>query len=156
MIRKVLLLTLVFATVSEIRINAQTLEAFKRQLATPSTSRTGAEARVSVVESADVASMLAQVATQQPRLRFRGYRVCIFFDNGQDARAGAVAARDLFEETYAGIPVYMVYENPYFKVSVGNCLTAEEAVILKGRVSGTFPRAFLKNEELTTADLLPQ
>lgn len=156
MIRKVLLLTLVFATVSGIRIDAQTLEAFKRQLATPSTSRTGAEARVSVVESADVASMLAQVATQQPRLRFRGYRVCIFFDNGQDARAGAVAARDLFEETYAGIPVYMVYENPYFKVSVGNCLTAEEAVILKGRVSGTFPRAFLKNEELTTADLLPQ
>lgn len=156
MIRKVLLLTLVFATVSGIRIDAQTLEAFKRQLATPSISRTGVEARVSVVESADVVSMLAQVATQQPRVRFRGYRVCIFFDNGQDARAGAVAARDLFEETYAGIPVYMVYENPYFKVSVGNCLTAEEAVILKGRVSGTFPRAFLKNEELTTADLLPQ
>lgn len=156
MIRKILLLTLVFAVVSGIRIDAQTLEAFKRQLATPLTSRTGIETRVSVVESADVASMLAQVATQQPRVRFRGYRVCIFFDNGQDARAGAVAARDLFEETYAGIPVYMVYENPYFKVSVGNCLTAEEAVILKGRVSGTFPRAFLKNEELTVTELLTQ
>lgn len=156
MIRKILLLVLVFATVSGIRIDAQTLETFKRQLATPSISQTGVEARVSVVESADVAPILAQVALQQPRIRFRGYRVCIFFDNGQDARAGAVAARDLFEETYAGIPVYMVYENPYFKVSVGNCLTAEEAVILKGRVSGTFPRAFLKNEELTTTDLLPQ
>ncbi len=154
MIRKILLLTLVFASLSGIRVDAQTLEVFKRQLATPATSRTGVEARVSVAESADVAPMLAQVATQQPRIRFRGYRVCIFFDNGQDARAGAVAARDLFEETFAGIPVYMVYENPYFKVSVGNCLTAEEAIILKGRVSATFPRAFLKNEELTAADLL--
>ena len=154
MIRKILLLILVFASLSGIRVDAQTLEAFKRQLATPATSRTGVEARVSVAESADIAPLLAQVATQQPRIRFRGYRVCIFFDNGQDARAGAVAARDLFEETFAGIPVYMVYENPYFKVSVGNCLTAEEAIILKGRVSETFPRAFLKNEELTAADLL--
>ncbi|MFQ7501936.1 MAG: hypothetical protein ACLRMJ_00120 [Alistipes finegoldii] len=33
------------------------------------------------------------------RLRFPGYRVCIFFDNGQDARAGAIAAKK-FEENY--------------------------------------------------------
>lgn len=153
MIRKILLLILCLVVGSGDRIDAQTLEAFKRQLAVPTTSRAGVEARVSVSESADVATLLAQVA-EQPRIRFRGYRVCIFFDNGQDARAGAVAARDLFAETYAGIPIYMVYENPYFKVSVGNCLTAEEAIILKGRVSETFPRAFLKNEELTAAELL--
>ena len=38
----------------------------------------------------------------------------------------------------------MFYENPYFRVTVGNCLTLEEAIILKGRVSGTFPKAFPK------------
>ena len=89
-----------------------------------------------------------------PCLRFPGYRVCIFFDNGQDARAGAIAAKKLFEENYPGIKVYMVYENPYFKVAVGDCLTTEEAIILKGRVSSAFPKAFVKNETLSIADLL--
>ena len=93
-------------------------------------------------------------ARQRSPLRSTGYRVCIFFDNGQDARAGAIAAKQLFEENYPGIKVYMVYENPYFKVAVGDCLTTEEAIILKGRVSSAFPKAFVKNETLSIADLL--
>lgn len=40
--------------------------------------------------------------------------------------------------------VYVDYEIPYFIVSAGNCLTKEEAIMLKGRVSATFPKAFLK------------
>ena len=87
-------------------------------------------------------------------MRLRGYRVCIFFDNGQDARAGAEAARKLFEETYPSTQAYMVYDTPYFKVTVGDCLTAEEAIVLKGKVSATFPKAFVKNEEVSLADLL--
>ena len=77
-----------------------------------------------------------------------------YFDNGQDARAGAFAAEALFKETYPGIMVYPVYENPYFKVVVGNCLTAEEAIILKGKIASTFPKAFVKSEEFSMADLL--
>ena len=69
-------------------------------------------------------------------------------------REGAFEAKKLFEETFPDVKVYMGYENPYFKVSVGNCLTAEEAIILKGRVSATFPKAFLKNEEIAVSDLV--
>lgn len=50
--------------------------------------------------------------------------------------------------------VYPVYENPYFKVAVGNCLTAEEAIILKGKIASTFSKAFVKSEEFSMADLL--
>ena len=50
--------------------------------------------------------------------------------------------------------VYMDYKIPYFVVSVGDCLSNEEAVILKGRVTGTFPKAFLKNEEFPISNLL--
>ena len=47
----------------------------------------------------------------------------------------------------------MVYESPLVLGSVGNCLTTEEAIILKGRVSATFLKAFLKNEVISVADL---
>lgn len=136
-------------------VRAQSLDAFKEQLAAPSVSgRTFGEAKVIVAEYDDARTAIDAAVRTGSRLRFRGYRVCIFFDNGQDARANAVAAKKLFEETYPDTRVYMVYENPYFKVTVGNCLTAEEAIILKGRIAATFPKAFPKNEELSVSDLL--
>lgn len=150
--RKILIFTLtVLLTVVATTLRAQSLGAFKQRLAAP---LSGSDARVAVTEAADAAQAVAQASRNNARQRFRGYRVCIFFDNGQDARAGAAAARSLFESTFPGVRAYMIYENPYFKVSVGNCLTAEEAIILKGRISGVFPKAFLKNEDLTLGDLL--
>ena len=138
----ILILMLLCAAVS---LRAQSLDAFKQRLAEPvaGTAFFG-RAQVTVAE--------AVRAGQQ--LRVRGFRVCIFSDNGPEARNGAFAAQKLFEETYPGVKVYMDYKIPYFVVSVGDCLSNEEAVILKGRVTGTFPKAFLKNEEFPISNLL--
>ena len=136
-------IAVIFAAAAFAPLRAQSLDAFKERLAAPVVSDAAfGTARVTVTEYVG------------QRLRLRGYRVCIFFDNGQDARAGAFAAEALFKETYPGIMVYPVYENPYFKVAVGNCLTAEEAIILKGKIASTFPKAFVKSEEFSMADLL--
>ena len=141
----ILTLMLLCAAVS---LRAQSLDAFKQRLAEPvaGTAFFG-RAQVTVAEQAE-----AVRAGQQ--LRVRGFRVCIFSDNGPEARNGAFAAQKLFEETYPGVKVYMDYKIPYFVVSVGDCLSNEEAVILKGRVTGTFPKAFLKNEEFPISNLL--
>lgn len=137
---------------------AQSLTPFKERLATPLTSPvengTGIGARVTVEEYGDANEIVASAGMVNPRMHFKGYRVCIFFDNGQNARSEAVEAKTLFQETYPDIPIYTVYENPYFKVTVGDCLTVEEAIILQGRISATFPKAFHKNENLTIANLL--
>lgn len=147
----ILLLTLL--SVGALR--AQSLDAFKQRLAVPlMSSGSLSTARVAVTEYGDAAKAVARATNATQRQRVRGYRVCIFFDNGQDARAGAFAAKALFESSYPGIKVYMPYDNPYFRVTVGNCLTAEEAIVLKNRVSGVFPKAFPKNEELLLSDFV--
>lgn len=134
---------------------AQSLDVFKQRLAQPTAgSALFNSAKVVVTEHGDAARAIAQAAQAAQKLSYKGHRVCIFFDNGPDARNGAIEAKKLFEETFPGIKVYMVYESPWFSVSVGNCLTTEEAIILKGRVSATFPKAFLKNEVISVADLL--
>lgn len=134
-------------------LRAQSLEAFKEQLARPSA---GAAAPACVVaqEYGDAAEAVARAARSEHRPSVKGFRVCIFSDNGPDARARAEAALTLFTETYPGIRGYKTYDTPYFRVTVGNCLTAEEAIILKGKVSATFPKAFPKSEELTLQDFL--
>ncbi|WP_418991826.1 hypothetical protein [Alistipes sp.] len=154
--RSISILVLILLTAACVySLRAQSLEAFKERLLSPVASPVSlGAARVRVVEHGDAARAVEEAARSSARLRFRGYRVCIFFDNGQDARASALAAKTLFEEQFPDIRVYWVYENPYFRVTVGNCLTAEEAIILKGRVSAVFPKAFPKSEELSVSDLL--
>lgn len=132
-------IAVIFAAAAFAPLRAQSLDAFKERLAAPVVSDAAfGTARVTVTEYGDAEKAVDDASRVGQRLRLRGYRVCIFFDNGQDARAGAFAAEALFKETYPGIMVYPVYENPYFKVAVGNCLTAEEAIIRKA-----FPRAVI-------------
>lgn len=140
-------------------VRAQSLEAFKQRLAQPVWSEAAESvgnargAQVVATEYGDAARVVAEAArTVHHRSTIKGYRVCIFADNGQDARARADVALSLFRESYPGIPGYKVYDAPYFRVTVGDCLTAEEAIILKGRVAGIFPKAFPKSEELTLHD----
>ena len=134
--------------------HAQSLDAFKQRLAEPTPGATlFNRAQVTVTEVADA-------ARAGQRLYFEGFhRVCVFSDNGPAARDGAFAAKALFEETYPDVKVYVDYEIPYFIVSAGNCLTKEEAIMLKGRVSATFPKAFLKQlkrEKSPISNLLDQ
>lgn len=135
-------------------LQAQSLDAFKEHLAAPVPSTTSGSAQVTITEYGDAARAVASASQNNPRLRLKGYRVCIFFDNGQDARAKANAAMAQFESAFPGVKAYLFYENPYFKVTAGNCVTAEEAIILMERLRGTFPKAFLKSEDLSVSDFV--
>lgn len=136
-------------------VSAQSLSAFRERLAEPVTGAEGyGTSSVTVVERGDAAESVAKVSRDNARLRFKGFRVCIFFDNGPDARGGAAAACTLFKSNFPDTHAQMTYNSPYFTVTAGNCVTAEEAIILMGKVKGLFPKAFLKNEDLSVADLV--
>lgn len=151
MIRRIFLsvvLTVCCAAASQ----AQNIGAFKQKLAETETTVSGTAA-VTVNEHGDAAEAVAAAAVSSRQYRVRGYRVCIFFDNGPSARYGATKARNLFLEKYGDISSDMRYENPYFKVTVGDCLTEEEAIILKGRILSDFPKAYVKQEEININEL---
>ncbi|MBE5034601.1 hypothetical protein [Gallalistipes aquisgranensis] len=124
---------------------SQNLGAFKTKLAQPDSLH---RSRVTVYEEESAAQVLrAMQRTVTGEEKYRGYRVRIFFDNSQSARTLAAGTLTRFRELHPDTPAYMVYENPYFKVTVGNCLSLEEAIILWGRIKGDFDRAFVVREE---------
>lgn len=81
-------------------------------------------------------------AQTSPKEVYKGYRIRIFASHTQSARTEAEAAIALFEEHFKA-PVYFVYENPYFIVTAGNCLTHEEAIVHLSKVKRIFPKAFI-------------
>lgn len=124
---------------------AQGIDSFKRNLQSPDSTL---NTRVTVNEHGDAATAVRSTQAHPTGEKVRGYRVRIFFDNSQNARSLAQSAKTRFEEAFPNIPAYMVYENPNFKVTVGNCLTKEEAIILEAKVKPTFETAFLIVEDI--------
>lgn len=102
---------------------------------------------VQIVEQGDAATIVEKTLEVAPRA-VNGYRIVIFMSNTQTARRDAVAAQENFARLFPQEQSYLTYENPYFKVAVGNCTTQEEAIILLGRLRGSFPKAFIMRENI--------
>lgn len=129
--------------------SAQSVEHKRGELA----ARTMDGAMVRVRESGMVSSAVSEIESKARRQEVEGYRVVIFKDNGQYAGDNARKVLETFQKNYPHINAYMVYESPYFKVSVGDCLTLEEASHLMSQLLGEYPESFPKREVIKFEDL---
>ncbi len=82
--------------------------------------------------------------------RTMGYRVRIYFDNSQNARTVSQSVADTFAKYNPGIPVYRKYDNPYFKVTVGEFYTKSDAMRFIMQIRKKYPSAFLVREPFST------
>lgn len=114
---------------------------FLHQLSFPSSDGGSVKVRLDSSASAAVMSAVQSAKTQ-------GYRVCIFSDNSQTARGAAHAALAQLHQSYADLSGSVIYNNPFFKVNVGYCLTRTEATVLYGKLKYIFPKAFIVGEQL--------
>ena len=140
----VLILTLV-----AVEASAQRIESMRNSLA----ERTMNGTLVRVEEDASTAQAVKAVESKALPKQVNGYRVVIYSDNGQYAGDKAKNVHTMFRNTYPHINAYLVYESPYFKVSVGDCLTMEEAQILMAELSAAYPKAYPKREVIELTEL---
>ena len=116
-------------------------------------ARTMDGAMVRVRESVSVNGAVSDIEAKSRRKEVDGYRVVIFSDNGQYAGDNAKKVLETFRKNHPHINAYMVYESPYFKVSVGDCLTLEEASHLMLQLDDEYPELFPKREVIKYSDL---
>ncbi len=57
----------------------------------------------------------------------QGYRIQIIKASGNDALTITEEARDEFTDKYIDIPVYLTFDEPYYRVRVGDFRTRLEA-----------------------------
>ena len=110
-------------------------------------------ARVGIYEAQDVTAAFAPIAAKAKQTEVYGYRIEIFTDNSQSARAAAFKTCEEFTEAYPNIPAKVSYDKLYWKVTVGQCASAEEAIALWGNIKQTYPKAFLARETISISDL---
>lgn len=82
-----------------------------------------------------------KLSLQNPGLK--GYRVQIFFDSGNYSKNNAKEAEQRFLENYPNQEVYLMFDEPYYKVRVGNFRTQLEAEGFLNSIINNYPNAFV-------------
>ena len=77
-----------------------------------------------------------------------GYRIRIYFDNKQKSREESQEVMARFKALHPGYNVYLKFNNPNFKVTVGDFRTKVDAQIALKEIIKAFPSAFIVKEKM--------
>lgn len=103
----------------------------------------GDEATVIIEQSDKMVNAYKEQIRRNSSRKYRGYRVRIYFDNGQNSREESGSVLGLFVKKYRGIKAYREFEDSYYKVAVGNCRDRSEARAILELIKKDFPSAFI-------------
>jgi hypothetical protein len=103
---------------------------------------------VKVNQSQAMRSAFDSYVSNNASKKLTGYRIRVYFDNGQNARARSEAIARSVSNTYPGIGVYRTFESPNYKVSVGDFRTKDEALKVFHSLKAAYPTALLLKETI--------
>ena len=103
---------------------------------------------VKVNQSQAMRSAFDSYVSNNASKKLTGYRIRVYFDNGQNARARSEAIARSVSNTYPGIGVYRTFESPNYKVSVGDFRTKDEALKVFHSLKASYPTALLLKETI--------
>jgi hypothetical protein len=72
-----------------------------------------------------------------------GYRIRIFSESGLGAKEKQQQMRARFLSVFPGIDAYHKYDEPFFKVYVGDCRTKSEVLKLYDEIKDKFPNPII-------------
>lgn len=101
---------------------------------------------VEVHQSQAIAGAMANHRNSNASRTMVVYRVRIFNDNKQTARALSEEMEKAFTSAFPDIPAYRTYSSPYFRITVGDFRTRSEAMALMEKLKGTYSNMIVLKE----------
>ena len=103
---------------------------------------------VTVNQSRTLRTAFDQYVSANASKKMTGYRIRVYFENGQNARGRSEAIAKSISGAYPGLGVYRSFESPNFKVSVGDFRTRDEALKIYHTLKGQYPTALILKETI--------
>lgn len=103
---------------------------------------------VTVNQSSAMRSALDRYVQNNANKKLSGYRIRVYFENGQNARARSEAIARSVSNAYPGMGVYRTFESPNFKVMVGDFRTKDEALKVYQSLKTSYPTALLLKDTI--------
>ncbi|MEO8149248.1 MAG: SPOR domain-containing protein [Bacteroidia bacterium] len=90
------------------------------------------------------------ISINQKKQAMPGYRVQIYFGAKREA---ATEIKNGFNQSFPDIPAYLLYQQPNFKVRVGDCKTRLEAVKILELIKNTYEVAFIVKDDVKLPEI---
>ena len=103
-----------------------------------------------------VDSLLVNSMDYRLKYHDEGYRVLLFSQSGNRSKNAAIEAKADFDLAYPDCKSYILFEEPYFKVKVGNFTHRMEAGFFLRVLKQDYPYAFIVKDVLDVAEYLKQ
>jgi hypothetical protein len=109
-------------------------------------TRKPGQGNVIIRQNADITNMVnLHISLMRSLKGIKGYRVCIYYNSGQEANKGADQERAKFISKYEDVRCYKTFESPFFKVYAGDFRTKSEALKFLERIRYDYPNAFIRD-----------
>lgn len=82
-----------------------------------------------------------------------GFRVQVYFGSGHTSKESAYNVRNAFVSKYQEIPVHIVFQEPYYKVRVGDFRNKSEALKVLKLIEGEYDGAFIVKDYIAFPEL---
>ena len=99
-----------------------------------------------VVDSLLVANYHKLISRNMQSSGVPGFRIRIYSESGVGAKQEQQQVRARFLSLYPGIDAYNRYDEPYFKIYVGDCRTRSDALKLHNRIQREFPNSIITED----------
>jgi len=110
--------------------------------------------KIQIFQDANVRVLMNDyVKSKKNEKGMNGYRVQIFFGSGHNSRENANNTRNAFVSKYQNIPVHVVFEEPNFKVRVGDFRTKSEALEVLMEVKEDYEGAYIVKDFIEFPEL---
>ena len=94
------------------------------------------------------------IAFNESRGSIRGFRIQIFFDSGNNSKSKANSAMSEFKAAHPDIGAYLLFQEPNFKVRVGDFRSRMDAQRFLHKIAEDLPNAFIvKDDEINYPNL---
>ena len=101
-------------------------------------------ATTTIIQDAQIDTLLAQhIDYNKANPSTEGWRVQVYFESGNNSKQLANNARDHFLEVFPDYGAYLTFNEPYYKVRVGDFRTRMDAEGFRQMVIIEFPNAYV-------------
>lgn len=99
----------------------------------------GKRGSVQIIGDTDVEKLVTKHIELNEQVKtIPGYRIQIASLSGNNAKSNAFALKDRFKEVYSGVEVYISYDDPNFRIKVGDFKTRLEAYAFLQRIKDVY------------------
>jgi len=107
------------------------------------------EGNLNVYQDTRVDTLISKfIQINKDYLVIEGWRIEVFFEAGNYSKKLAMEAKSEFVQQYPDTPSYLIFQQPYYKVRVGDFRTKMEADKFLNKIEFTYPQAFVVIDEI--------